>query len=279
MPETRTLKLEKATPTVGAEVLDIDVDRLLTDPAMPPAVMEAVEEHGALLFRQLDIDDESQAAFFSRLGDVVKFPNYAIPEVMVISLDPDNPNAEYFKGNVQWHIDGTIDQSMPAKASILTAHRVSPEGGETEFVSTYAAYDALSDDEKERFSRLRVLHSMEAVQRGVTPDPTPEQLANWKQRGGTEHPLVWTHESGRKSLVLGATADCIVGMDRDQGRALLEDLLERATRPELVFEHTWEVGDTVMWDNTGTLHRAMPFDPASRREMHRTTIVGNEVIR
>lgn len=279
MAETKTLKLEKATPTVGAEVLDIDVDRLLTDPDLPMAVLEAVEEHGALLFRQLHLEDEAQANFFSKLGEVVKFPNYTPPEVMVISLDPDNPNAAYFKANVQWHIDGTIDQSMPAKASILTAHRVSPEGGETEFVSTYAAYDALSDDEKERFSNLRVFHSMEAVQRGITPDPTPEQLANWKQRGGTELPLVWTHDSGRKSLVLGATADYVVGMDLEQGRALLKDLLERATRPELVFEHTWEVGDTVMWDNTGTLHRAMPFDPASRREMHRTTIVGTEAIR
>lgn len=278
MSKTNTLKLEKATPTVGAEVLDMDTDRLLNDPDLPQAVMEAVEEHGALLFRQLHLDDESQAAFFSKLGEVVKFPNYAIPEVMVISLDPDNPNAEYFKGNVQWHIDGTIDQAMPAKATILTAHRISPEGGETEFVSTYAAYDELSDEEKERFADLRVFHSMEAVQRGVTPNPTPEQLANWKQRGGTTSPLVWTHESGRRSLVLGATADHVVGMDLEEGRALLSDLLERATRPELVFSHTWSVGDTVMWDNTGTLHRAMPYDPASRREMHRTTIVGTETI-
>lgn len=231
MSKTNTLKLEKATPTVGAEVLDMDTDRLLNDPDLPQAVMEAVEEHGALLFRQLHLDDESQAAFFSKLGEVVKFPNYAIPEVMVISLDPDNPNAEYFKGNVQWHIDGTIDQAMPAKATILTAHRISPEGGETEFVSTYAAYDELSDEEKERFADLRVFHSMEAVQRGVTPNPTPEQLANWKQRGGTTSPLVWTHESGRRSLVLGATADHVVGMDLEEGRALLSDLLERATRP------------------------------------------------
>ncbi len=272
-----TLRIEKATPTVGAEVCGIDPDHLLADDELPQAVMEAVEEHGALLFRELNLDDASQAAFFSKLGEVVKFPGYAVPEIMVISLDPDNPNAEYFRGNVQWHIDGTQDP-MPAKATVLTAHRISPEGGETEFVSTYAAYDELSDEEKERFAKLRVFHSFAAVQRGVYPDPTAEQLAEWERRGGKEHPLVWTHESGRRSLVLGATADHVVGMDVDEGRALLADLLERATRPERVFQHTWTVGDTVMWDNTGTLHRAMPYDPATRREMHRTTIVGNEAI-
>jgi alpha-ketoglutarate-dependent taurine dioxygenase len=196
---------------------------------------------------------------------------------MVISLDPNNPNAEYFRGNIQWHIDGTMDV-MPAKATVLTAHRISPDGGETEFASTYAAYDELTDDEKERFANLRVFHSFAAVQRGVYPDPTPEQLAEWDRRGGKEHPLVWTHASGRRSLVLGATADHIVGMDIEEGRALLASLLERATRPDHVFQHIWSVGDTVMWDNTGTVHRAMPYDPATRREMHRTTIVGDEAI-
>jgi alpha-ketoglutarate-dependent taurine dioxygenase len=277
MPKARTLKLEKATPTVGAEVFDVDVDRLLHDDELPQAIMEAVEEHGALLFPELHLDDESQATFFSKLGEVVKFPGYPIPEVMLISLDPDNPNAEYFRGNVQWHIDGTQDV-MPAKATVMTAYTVSPEGGETEFVSTYTAYDELSEEEKERFASLKVFHSFAAVQRGVYPNPTEEQLAEWNRRGGKEHPLVWTHGSGRRSLVLGATADHVVGVDVEEGRALLADLLERATRPARVFQHTWTVGDTVMWDNTGTLHRAMPYDPATRREMHRTTIVGDEPI-
>jgi alpha-ketoglutarate-dependent taurine dioxygenase len=277
MTKTSTLKLERATPTVGAEVLDIDVDHLLNDDGLPRAVMEAVEEHGALLFRELNLDDESQAAFFTKLGDVVRFPNYPIPEVMLISLSPDNPNAEYFRGNVEWHIDGTQDL-MPAKATVLTAHTISPEGGETEFVSTYVAYDELSEKEKQRLADVRVFHSFGAVQRKVYPDPTPEQVAEWERRGGKEHPLVWTHGSGRRSLVLGATADHVVGMNVEEGRALLEDLLERATRPERVFRHTWTVGDTVMWDNTGTLHRAMPYDPASGREMHRTTIIGDERI-
>jgi alpha-ketoglutarate-dependent taurine dioxygenase len=277
MSQTNTLTIEKVTPTCGAEVIGVTVDQLLNDEDMPQAVMEAVEEHGALLFRNLNIDDASQAAFFSRLGEVVQFPGYEIPEVMVISLDPDNPNSEYLRANVEWHIDGTQDPK-PAKASVLTARRISPVGGETEFVSTYAAYDELSDEEKQRFDDLKVWHSFATIQKKIYSDPTPEQIEEWERRGGKEIPLVWTHESGRKSLVLGATASHIIGMDEADGAALLADLLERATQPERVFSHTWSVGDTAMWDNTGTLHRAMPFDPASRRAMHRTTIVGQEAI-
>jgi alpha-ketoglutarate-dependent taurine dioxygenase len=278
MPDTTSLKIEKATPTVGALVRDLDVDRLLNDDTMPDVVMAAAEEYGALVFPELHLADDDQATFFSKMGEVVKFPGYANPEIMVIMMDPSNPNFEYHRANIQWHIDGTQDE-MPAKATVLTAHRVSDEGGETEFVSTYAAYDALTEEEQERFGALRVFHTLEAVMRGIYDDPTEEQLADWRRKPGKELPLVWTHESGRKSLVLGATADYIVGMDKEEGRALLRDLLERATTPDRVFSHTWTVGDTVMWDNTGTLHRAMPYDPASRREMHRTTIYGQEAVK
>ena len=99
-------------------------------------------------------------------------------------------------------------------------------GGETEFASSYGAYDELSNEEEERFGSLRVVHSLEASQRRVTPNPSPEVLARWRARPTHAHPLVWTHRSGRKSLVLGASADYIVGMDLDEGRALLAELPE-----------------------------------------------------
>ena len=89
---------------------------------------------------------------------------------------------------------------------------------------------------------------------------------------------MWTHRSGRKSLVLGASADYVVGMDRDEGRALLADMLDRATQPHLVYSHRWSVGDMVIWDNNGVLHRAAPYDANSPREMLRTTVLGDEPI-
>jgi len=79
-------------------------------------------------------------------------------------------------------------------------------------------------------------------------------------------------------LVLGATASHVVGMDRDEGRALLDDLLFRSTTPERIYRHEWSVGDLVIWDNRGVLHRACRYDPTSPRDMHRTTLSGDEAI-
>ena len=98
----------------------------------------------------------------------------------------------------------------------------------------------------------------------------------WRKRPPKVHPLIWTHESGRKSLVLGATTEGVEGMGPDEGRAFLDELLERSTRPDRVYRHEWSVGDLVMWDNTGVLHRACPYEPTSPRDMHRTTLHGTE---
>ena len=163
-------------------------------------------------------------------------------------------------------------------ATVLTAQAVAETGGETEFASTYAAYDELDDREQERLPSLRVVHSLEASQRMVTPDPTPEQVAQWRRQPTREHPLVWTHRSGRRSLVIGATTDHVVGMDPAESRALLDDLVLRATAPDRVYRHTWSVGDTVIWDNRGVMHRVAPYDAASPREMLRTTVLGDEPI-
>jgi alpha-ketoglutarate-dependent sulfate ester dioxygenase len=75
------------------------------------------------------------------------------------------------------------------------------------------------------------------------------------------------------------TADHVVGMDLEEGRELLDELLARATRPERVYRHEWTEGDLVIWDNTGVMHRVTPYDPSSEREMHRTTMSGDEPIR
>jgi alpha-ketoglutarate-dependent taurine dioxygenase len=277
MSSTKVLNTVRLTPAVGAEVLDVDRDRLLEDRALGPAVLQALEEHGVLVFRGLEMDDATQVAFCRRLGELVAFPGMAVPEVSVISLDPEkNPMADYLEATVHWHMDGTGDP-VPAKATLLSAKIVPATGGETEFVSTYAAYDDLSDAERTHCATLRVHHSQAAFQRLVHPNPTPEKVQEWRKRS-REHPLVWTHRSGRRSLVIGETAECIVGMGPDDSRALLDDLNDRATRPERVYSHRWSAGDTVMWDNTGALHRVQPYDRSSQREMHSTILVGEEAI-
>ncbi|PXW36158.1 UNVERIFIED_CONTAM: alpha-ketoglutarate-dependent taurine dioxygenase [Williamsia faeni] len=272
-----TLTTRKLTEGVGAELVDVDIDRLRNDEELPEAFMSALEEFGVLLLRGLPIDDEVQVEFIRKMGDIVQFPNYPNPDVMEISFDPSNPNVRYFSSNDHWHFDGSMDET-PAKAVALTAHVLASDGGETEFSSSYAAYDLLTDEEKEKFAKLRVLHKFEAIQRRSYSDPTPEQLEDWATWPEREHPLVWEHRSGRRSLVIGHSASHIVGMDFDEGRALLADLEKRATSPDRVLRHDWQVGDMVIWDNLGLLHRACPFNRTEPRRMHRTTLAGTEPI-
>lgn len=277
------LTINKLTDSVGAEVTGLDPDALGADDAFGAAVLDALEDNGVLVFPQLGLHPEAQVAFGRKLGEVDHSSDghHPVAGIYPVTLDKSkNASAAYLRATFDWHIDGCTptNDECPQKATILTAKQVAERGGETEFANSYAAYEAFDAEEKDRFGRLRVVHSLEASQRRVNPDPSPELVARWRSRPSHEHPLVWTHRSGRRSLVLGASADYVVGMDLDEGRALLAELLDRATPPQLVYRHTWAVGDTVIWDNNGVLHRASPYDPDSPREMLRTTVLGDEPI-
>ena len=218
------------TETVGAEVLGVDVDRLLHDAEMPPWTLDALETNGVLVFRDLHIDDAAQVAFSKRLGRVEVLGTGEHPEIFRVTLDPaKNRAAAYLRGTFDWHIDGLTDD-VPIMATLLSAHGVAESGGETEFASSYTAYDGLTEEEKQQFESIRVVHTIEATQRLLNPDPTPEELAMWRSRPAKEQPLIWQHRSGRRSVVLGPTADHVVGMDPDEGRALLDDVMARPPR-------------------------------------------------
>jgi alpha-ketoglutarate-dependent taurine dioxygenase len=270
--------IERLSATVGAEVTGVDRDRMVDDDDLGPWTLDALEANGVLVFKGVHVDDEAQIAFSRKLGHVEVFPASDPPEIFRVTLDPKkNRAAAYLRGTFDWHIDGCTDD-IPIMATMLSAHAVAATGGETEFASSYEAYERLSQGEKEEAESVRVVHTFEASQRLVNNDPSPEELAMWRKRPSKEHPLVWRHRSGRRSLVLGATTDHVVGMSPEDGRRYLNDLLDRSTTDDLVYRHEWEVGDLVIWDNRGVLHRALPYDPASPRDMHRTTFAGDESI-
>jgi alpha-ketoglutarate-dependent taurine dioxygenase len=273
-----TITTEKLSDSVGARVDGVDRDHLLNDDAFPAWCLEALEDNGALVFPELHLDDETQIEWSRKLGTVEKLGKGEHPEIFRVTLDPaKNSAARYLRGTFDWHIDGCTDD-IPIMATMLSAHAVADQGGETEFASSYAAYEHLDDDEKAYVETLRVVHTIEASQRMHNPNPSDEEVEMWRRRPPKVHPLVWTHLSGRKSLVLGATASHIDGMDEAEGRKILTDLLERATTADKVYRHTWTLGDVVIWDNRGVLHRACPYDPDSPRDMHRTTFAGDEPI-
>jgi alpha-ketoglutarate-dependent taurine dioxygenase len=265
--------------SVGAEVLDVDAERMLHDETLADECLELLDRFGVLVFRELHLDDETQVAFSRRLGPVERVGRRDDgAEIFRVTLDPaKNPAADYLKGTFDWHIDGMTDD-IPIMATVLSAHQVAASGGDTEFASTYAAYDDLSDAEQERALNTRVVHSFLAAQLLAHPNPSKEEVEFWSKRPPKTHPLVWRHQNGRRSLVLGATTDHVEGMDVDDGKAYLAELLDRSTVPERVYRHEWAVGDLVIWDNRGVLHRATRYDPTSARDMHRTTIAGNEAV-
>jgi alpha-ketoglutarate-dependent taurine dioxygenase len=237
-------------------------------------IRELLEQRGVLVFPQVNFTDEEQVAFTKTLGTFA--PEMAGEDIYKVTLDTKaNARADYLKGSLYWHIDGTMNE-VPILASILSAKTLSPTGGDTEFCNTYAAYDDLTDEQKKEYANLKVMHSAWNTLFYYDPEPNPQLLRGMMAIGDQELPLVWTHRSGRKSLVLGATAHHVVGMDYRKSTDLLVSLRDWATQPQFVYRHKWTVGDTVIWDNTGTMHRATPYDPKAGRMLHRTKLQGEE---
>ena len=278
-----TVRIEKIKPHIGG-IVHVTKEHLLDDQTAA-AVNEALEDRGILLFPRMNLTDSEQVAFTDKLGKRANY-NRKAPgsgaseeeDVYTVTLDKKiNTQPEYVLGTFFWHIDGvTINQPLP-KATLLTARKLSPAGGQTEFASTYAAYQNLPDAEKKALDGLKVVHKMEASMRPVFDQLAEEDLARW--RGMSEvmiHPLVWTHASGRKSLVVGSHADSVVDQPIAHGRSLLVRLQEWAAQPAFSYRHEWQPGDLVIWDNCGCMHRVVPYDENSGRRMHRTTIAGEE---
>jgi len=265
---TKTIDL---TPRIGSEI-QTDVETLLSG-KLSGEIRALLEKRGVIAFREINLTDQQQVAFTRTLGTIVEEGQGSITK---ITMDPtENDKAGYLRGAFFWHIDGTM-QDVPVLASIMSARRLSAIGGDTEFCNTYAAYDDLPQQEKAELDKIKVVHTLEATQRYVYPEPTYEMLQGWQRYADNQLPLVWKHRSGRKSLVIGSTASHVAGMDRRASAALLCRLREWATQPQFVYRHRWTVGDLVIWDNTGTMHRALAYPLDSGRMMHRTKLQGEE---
>ncbi len=267
-----TLEIINLTPRVGSEIRT-DVATLLGG-SEAANIRKILEERGVVFFRGLDMGDEQQVAIARTLGNIVA--SEGEDGIYKISLDKGvNQKAEYLKGSLFWHFDGSL-QPYPNLAALLRAIKLSETGGQTEFCNTYAAYDDLPDDEKKACAKLRVVHSAARSQFYVNPEMSYAELEMWQRSPSKSCPLVWTHQSGRNSLLLGATADYVEGLSVEEGRALLARLRDWATQPQYVYRHEWQVGDLLIWDNTGTMHRALPYPLDSGRLMHRTILAGEE---
>jgi alpha-ketoglutarate-dependent taurine dioxygenase len=248
-----------------------------------------LDARGVLLFRGLAPDDDELRAIARTLGDLRigaakrgadgKTLTEGEEGVLKVSLDPEvNPEyAKFLLGNHLWHMDGTYEE-VPPLATLFTPYRLSKTGGDTCFANTYAAYEDLPDDEKAKLEKLRVVHTMQSALFPAMRDCSAEQFAVWASYPQRSHPLVWHHKSGRKSLVLSTSGAYVEGMHPAESHDLLQGLMRHASRDKYVYRHKWQLGDLVIWDNTGAMHRVMPFDKESGREFHRCTLNGEEPV-
>ena len=235
---------------------------------------QLLEQRSVVAIRGLEIDDAEQIAISRTLGEV---ESSVVGDIYKVTFDKEQNPVGYAinKASFFWHIDRT-DLDVPPFASMLSAKVLTPTGGQTEFVNTYAAYEDLPEEDKERIEDITVLHTIATAFLEAFPDPTERQLAAWEHIPKKVHPLVWHHRSGRKSLVLSNSATKVIGMDPEEGRALLSRLLAWSTQPQFVYVHEWQVNDLVIWNNTGAMHRVRDYDPDYGRMLHRTTLIGDE---
>lgn len=271
------LRAEPIKEKIGTRVFNTKSELLSGD--LSEQLLERLENTGMLVFPELNLTDDEQVAFTDVLGGSVKEIGGAATKqgVFKVSLDKkiNYDVAEYLMGSMYWHIDGTMNP-VPIRASMLTAKVLTDEGGDTEFANTASSYADLDEATKAKIADLRVVHSLWRSQLFHTPEPTMEQLERWQGHGEAELPLVCKHKSGRHSLVLGNTAHYVIGVDPKESYRILHGLRNFATSEPYMYTHKWNVGDTIIWDNRTSLHRATPYDPDAGRMMHRTILQGTE---
>jgi alpha-ketoglutarate-dependent 2,4-dichlorophenoxyacetate dioxygenase len=285
------LTFRKLHPLFAAEVGPIDLRRV-HDRATLEEIRAGMDEYAVLVFRDQPFADDEQLAFAqrfdgrlhtrtgisvlrkSRLGTEALSDISNLDENGEIVASTDRRRM-YALGNRLWHTDASF-QDPPGRYSMLSARVVPPVGAETEFADTRAAHDALDAGTRARLEGLHVHHSI-AYSRQTLGFEFSKEEAEALQ--GAVHPLVRTlPRSGRRSLYIASHASRIVEWPVPEGRLLLRELIEHATRPELVYRHVWRVGDLVIWDNRATMHRGRPYDDARyRRELRRVTTLDIEV--
>lgn len=268
------MQVRNLKPRVGSEII-IDRDDFLSG-KYAEDIQTLLVERSALVFPDMHLTADEQLQFARTIGEVFLVGG---KETQNISLDKEiNPVADYTRGAFFWHIDGANDL-IPAKATMLSVQIMPEDGqGDTLVANTYAAYADLPDEEKARLEGIKVRHALEASQRLINPQPSVAELERWRTHPSRTHPLVWHHRHGKPSLLIGATCFYVEDMSPEDSAMLLCRLMEWATQPQYVYRHQWRPGDFLLFDNTGTMHRASEYPLDSKRLMLRTTLHGEEPV-
>lgn len=279
---------------IGAEVSGLDLDTSIPR-SQQDAMNEAWLDAGILLFRGVGDSPEKQLALSRVFGELEVHPIENIrvegyPELIWLSNRKSNQAAPVYYydgvatvGRIPWHTD-LVYTTTPNRGALLRMLEMPASGGETGWIDTAAAYDALPRDTRQRIEHLEAQFRFCADPREMRfgrPEvtrPDESNLANEKafypDFPDTVHPLVWRHPvSGRKALCVSPLHLCaVVDMDAAEGDALLSELVAHATSDRFSVVHRWQPNDMVLWDNLRSMHRAFGNPPDAARLVHRTTL-------
>jgi len=274
----------------AARVEGVDVRRPLTEDVVS-LIEHGMDSYAVLVFGDQKIGDGEQLAFSRNFGSIepaiggnvtrhdqrrlnVDFADVSNLDENQQIYARDDRRRLFNLGNRLWHSDSSY-RVIPAKYSLLSARRLSPNGPNTEFADMRAAYDTLDQQTKDQVATLVCEHSL-IYSRNLLGfnDFTEEERQTFApvcQALVRSHPV-----TARKSLFLASHAGTIIGWPMAEARIFLQDLIEHATQSKFVHVHHWNVHDLVMWDNRQTMHRVRrPNETEGHRDVRRTTIAGD----
>ena len=277
------LQAEPILPRFGAECSGLDLTRPLA-PEEVKQVTDAMDTWGVTVWRDTGMNDEQHVEFSRNFGFLERVPKREGAKMRLPFrelFDASNLNVEgeitqdpaaiqYRKGDRLWHTDSAFLEKRTSY-SILLAHQVPSEGGETWFADTRSAYEDLPQETKDFLEDKVGVNSLWWRRKMDGAEIADEEI---EERPRARHPLVHVHKgSGRKALFIAAHTMDIEGMDKAEGRKLIKDLIEHCTQPQYVFSVKWHAGDMVIWDNLCSMHRGGEYDYANeKRDMRRTTV-------
>lgn len=272
-------------PTFMAEVGPIDL-RTVHDQATFDELRAGMDSYGVLVFRDQPFTDADQLDFAQRFDGELhaktgvsvlrknRFGNEALTDISNVDetgeiMATTDRRRMYSLGNRLWHTDASF-QNPAGRYSMLHARVVPPVAADTAFSDMRAAYDALAPELQAQLEGLMVHHSIAYSRRTLGFEFSAEEEANLQ---GAVHPMVRTNpRTGRKSLYLASHASRIIDWPLPDGRLLLRDLMDHAIQREFTYQHSWRVGDLVIWDNLATMHKGIAYDDAKyKRELRRVT--------
>ncbi len=281
------------TENIGSEVIGVNLAEPISKDDMNK-IEQQFNNRAVLLFRNQDISEEQHIQFSRYFGEleIHVLKQYLLPEnpeiLRISNIQENKKNIGISDAGQYWHTDLSYTKT-PSRCSILKA-KVIPERdgdttyGDTCFINTASAYEALDADMKQRIKSLKAVHSYtdryEKMRLAANSQRQPLTEDQLKKVPEVIHPVVRTHPiTGRKSIYVneGFTTS-IVDMDPEEGKKLLQDLYAHCTSDVFKYRHKWRVGDIMMWDNCSTQHLAISdYGPDKLRFMHRTTVMGSEV--